>query len=214
MRLIQSHSAHTRLYTFSKLKGLSTERHVRMIKYWFKLVDVSNRNCLLNAVYNSMLSDMTKSASTKTQWLAKVKDLLDHTGFSEIWNSPKSVRMETFIPMFKMRLIDNFIVYLRTGLESNYSMTLYREINSTFELQSYLLKIHNSKRRQALSKLRLLSHGLLIETGRHIGIERQNRKCAFCNTNDIEDEYHFVLICPLYNDIRSNYILKILCKSP
>ena len=92
-----------------------------------------------------MLSDMTKSASTKTLWLAKVKDLLDHTGFSEIWNSPNSIRMETFIPVFKMRLIDNFIVELRTGLESNSSMTLYREINSTFELQSYLLKIHNSK---------------------------------------------------------------------
>ena len=193
---------------------LIIERHVRIIKYWFKLVDVSNTNCILNAVYNSMLSDMTKSTSTRTQWLAKVKDLLDHTGFSEIWNSPNLIRMETFIPLFKMRLIDNFIVELRIGLESSFSMTLYREINYTFELQSYLLQIHNSKQRQALSKLRLSSHGLLIETGRHIGIERQNRKCTFCNTNDIEDEYHFVLKCPLYNDIRSHYIKRYFVNHP
>ena len=33
---------------------LIIERHVRIIKYWFKLVDVSNTNCILNAVYNSM----------------------------------------------------------------------------------------------------------------------------------------------------------------
>ena len=161
-----------------------------------------------------MLSDMTKSTSTRTQWLAKVKDLLDHTGFSEIWNSPNLIRIKTFIPLFKMRLIDNFIVELRIGLESSSSMTLYREINHTFELQSYLLQIHNSKQRQALSKLRLSSHGLLIETGRHIGIERQNRKCTFCNTNDIEDEYHFVLKCPLYNDIRSNYIKRYFVNHP
>ena len=122
--------------------------------------------------------------------------------------------METFIPIFKMRLIDDFIVEVRTGLESNSSMTFYREINCAFELQSYLLKIHNSKQRQALPKLRLSSHGLLIQTGGHIGIERQNRKCNFCNTNDLEDEYHFVLICPLYDDIRSNYIKRYFVNHP
>ena len=184
------------------------------MKYWFKLVDSSNSNCILNAVYNSMLSDMTKTALTRTLWLSKVKDLLDQNCFSETWYNPNSIRKDSFIPTLKRRLTDNFIVELRRGLNSSTSMTLYREINTTFDLQSYLLKIQNSKQRQALSKLRLSSHGLLIETGRHSGIARENRTCAFCNTNDIEDEYHFVLICPLYNDSRISFIKKIVYESP
>ena len=58
-------------------------------------------------------------------------------------------------------------------------MTLYREINTNFDLQSYLLKIQNSKQRQALSKLRLSSHDLLIETGRHSGIAIEEKIQSF-----------------------------------
>ncbi len=29
-----------------------------------------------------------------------------------------------------------------------------------------------------------------------------------CNSNDIEDDYYFVIVCPLYTDIRKMYIGK------
>jgi len=32
--------------------------------------------------------------------------------------------------------------------------------------------------------------------------------------NDLEDEYHFVLICPLYNDLRTTYIKKYYFRRP
>ena len=35
-----------------------------------------------------------------------------------------------------------------------------------------------------------------------------------CNLNEIEDEYHFILQCPLYNDIRMKFILKYYHKRP
>ena len=37
-------------------------------------------------------------------------------------------------------------------------------------------------------------------------LERNLRFCLICNTQDIEDEYHFTLICNNYNDIRKKYI--------
>ena len=45
---------------------------------------------------------------------------------------------------------------------------------------------------------------LNAERGRYVNIERNQRKCVLCVHNDIEDEYHFVLICPKYNGIRKN----------
>ena len=88
-----------------------------------------------------MLSDMTNTTSTRISWLSKVKDLLDHNGFSEIWYNPNFIRKDSFIPSLKGRLTDIFIVDLRKCLDSSTSMTLYREINTTFDLQSYLLNI-------------------------------------------------------------------------
>ncbi len=49
--------------------------------------------------------------------------------------------------------------------------------------------------------MRISSHNLRIETGRY---DRPNktpidqRKCLYCSTQEIEDEFHFVLKCTLY----------------
>ena len=48
------------------------------------------------------------------------------------------------------------------------------------------------------------SHTLAIETGRHAKpkIAKEERKCRYCNLDDVEDEKHFLLKCPLYNEER------------
>ena len=76
-----------------------------------------------------------------------------------------------------------------------------------FEISEYLLQIKNRKYRQILSRIRLSSHQLAVEKGRHINIERNQRKCPLC-ISDIEDEFHFILICPEYIDLRKTYIDK------
>ena len=51
------------------------------------------------------------------------------------------------------------------------------------------------------------SHRLEIEMGRWAKPERiefDDRKCKLCNK--LEDEFHVVLECPLYDDIRKQYI--------
>ena len=43
------------------------------------------------------------------------------------------------------------------------------------------------------------NHKLLFETGRHLRpkLERNQRKCFTCK-DEIEDELHFIMKCPLY----------------
>ena len=55
---------------------LSIERYMRIIKCWFKLLDVSTSKCILNTVYNRMLLDITKATPPRQEsWLhlAEVK---------------------------------------------------------------------------------------------------------------------------------------------
>ena len=49
------------------------------------------------------------------------------------------------------------------------------------------------------------SHQLMIEKGRHIGIPREIRFCIHCRY-EIECEFHFLLKCPLYNNLRQQFI--------
>ena len=81
----------------------------------------------------------------------------------------------------------------------------YRNIAS-FDLQYYLEVVNVKKFRVAMSRLRVSSHRLEIETGRW-GRNRKeltDRKCNLCNI--LEDEYHFVFECPAYIEIRNQYI--------
>ena len=61
--------------------------------------------------------------------------------------------------------------------------------------------------------IRLSCHNLNIERGRHGKFPREDRLCMYCNTSDVEDEYHFCLICPNYHSLQSLIYFKILLRS-
>ena len=86
---------------------------------------------------------------------------------------------------------------------------------SDFSFKTYLDNIYVKKYRQALSRLRLSSHRLAIETGRWSGPTRiplDERRCQICDK--LEDEYHFILECQLFNEFRQQYIKKYYWKRP
>ena len=74
-----------------------------------------------------------------------------------------------------------------------------------FEEYFYCLR---PRPRTILCKFRCSSHNLLIEQGRHMNIERMHRLWQNCNSNVIEDEYHFLLACPACRHLRIKYLKK------
>ena len=60
------------------------------------------------------------------------------------------------------------------------------------EMENYLCTMENIWDRTALSKFRLSNHDLMIEKGRHQGLEEQQRHCPFCE-NTVETEQHFLM---------------------
>lgn len=62
-----------------------------------------------------------------------------------------------------------------------------------------------------ITRWRLSSHNLSVESGRHYGIPRDQRICPICNT-EVENEHHAIFICVLYTEIRifhsQYYLLK------
>ena len=90
----------------------------------------------------------------------------------------------------------------------------YREFKTNFELSTYLQKVESPKLRKFLSKIRLSSHNLNIEEGRHRDEARARLICNLCEKHDIEDEYHFIIVCPINNNIRVKFIKKYFFQRP
>ena len=81
--------------------------------------------------------------------------------------------------------------------------------------EKYLHDIKNAKSRQSLTKFRLSNHMLNIEKGRHTTPKtpKELRFCPFC-PNKVEDEVHFLLICPTYRVPRTEMINTIARETP
>ena len=80
-------------------------------------------------------------------------------------------------------------------------------------MQLYLKKPIPKKLQNCISRFRLSSHSLSIETGRYHNIAQTNRLCPICHI-DIQDEFHFILKCPMYNDLRKLYIKPFYFERP
>ena len=84
----------------------------------------------------------------------------------------------------------------------------YKHLKSLLEVEKYLSEDLDFKFRTILANFRCSSHDLMIEKGRHNGIDRMYRFCPICLKRSvfvIEDEYHFVMVCPEYEQIRYEY---------
>ena len=64
--------------------------------------------------------------------------------------------------------------------------------------------------------MRLASNKLKIDTGRYAvnEVNREQRICTLCVLREIEDDFHFVIKCPVYSAIRSKYISHSIYRRP
>ena len=84
-------------------------------------------------------------------------------------------------------------------------LSTYRTFKTNLDPERYLT-VNVYDHRVMLSRLRCSSHALRIETDRKNDIVRNERLCTLCNLHEIEDEYHFVLICSFFTTFRDKYI--------
>jgi hypothetical protein len=185
-------------------------RHCRIIKYWCKLVNTEN--VIMRKIYRLMMDDLNDG---RVNWLSNVKTLLGDCGYSFIWHDQCELNLKDFHLSFKRRLIDIFIQSWYASLNASKSLCTYRFFKDSFDT-SFYLSVLPKKYRQSLSRLRLSSHCLRVETERYNAnrLDRNERHCVFCDKPDIEDEYHFVLVCSLYVDLRKKYIGNYYYKRP
>ena len=132
----------------------------------------------------------------------------------EAWLNQSVGDVKLFLYIVKQRLKDTFIQNWNARLYDSSRALFYRNFN-IFCYKKYLDHVTTEKFRFALTRLRLSSHRLEVEVGRWAkpnAIAFENRLCSTCEK--LEDEFHFILECTRYIDLRNSLIPKYFRSRP
>ena len=183
-------------------------RMYKIVKYWLKLLSTSN--CILKNCYREQLYNF---CNIRSSWIYQLQQLLFNLGLNEIWYNQDNLIIDTNLLLFvKTRIYDQAKQTLNDQLNVSSKCYLYKYIVNNVCLQNYLTKHMNF--RVYLTRLRLSSHNLFVEVGRYHGVNRLDRKCTLCTLNITEDEFHFVLQCESYRDLRRQFIKPYYYRRP
>ena len=191
---------------------LSQYRIYAIIKYWLKILRARETK-YVKYCYDMMLNDLELHPH-KNNWASDVKQVLDKLGLSYVWINQCVENENIFLSIVKQRIKDCYIQTWNGNINTSSRANSYK-LFCDFGFKHYLKCITIKKFRCALAKIRLSSHRLNIETGRWNRpnpIPIHERKCSFCD--HLEDEYHFILECPLYATLRKTYICSYYTKRP
>ena len=189
---------------------IRTTRLSRVVKYWLRLLALP-RQRLTSMCYTFQYREAEKD---KSCWAYDIKQLLCSVGLGEAWFNQGVGCVHRFLNLFKQRCRDIAIQEWQASLQLVSKLDTYRKIKIEFGMSCYLSVIDKHYLKNALCKFRISAHRLRIETGRWLHNNRAERICIFCSLNEIEDEFHFMLICPFYNDLRHQYLPQYCYTNP
>ena len=140
--------------------------HQSMIKYWFRLISLPSDRLAAHC-YWSMFEN-----SINNPWLNTVKNIIHSTGQFTIWYDQKSLASERrqilrshekmVIKVLKFNSLQNS----SEKMSEETKLTLLYNSNNSHKLAQHLCCIDSRKKRSLLSKLRLGTLDLEIESGR------------------------------------------------
>ena len=199
------------VYSECHVYPLYITRTFRIINYWLKIMSLDEQNPV-KIMYSIILNiSYREKAKPAFSWIENVKNTLFKYGFGYIWENQDYVKYDiSFIHRFKTTVTDSFWQENNGNINELSNNRLYRNLN--LESIDYLNLLPNNFIRIAITKLRLGSHYFMIERGRWKKLELIDRLCIFCN--EIEDEYHIVMCCKRYNNLRKKYLPKTLIDKP
>ena len=127
---------------------------------------------------------------------------------------------------FRSHLEECFCKHWEIERRNNHKLNdLYNNCKHEFRMEAYVRQSHKCYH-ESLAAMRISSHNLHIETGRHTLTSRHRYICRGCITDDIdtiegflnlpecvlqlEDEIHVLFDCEYYSDVRNHIAIEDL----
>ena len=184
--------------------ALHLRRNLNVIKYWLRMLNLQADDPLRNA-FDTLVQLHNLGQSN---WWTEVTTLLASLEISDPESHELNLAnknnklLDTLKEKVHSTHMENCMARIKSNIEGK--LRIFRTFKQDYCMEGYLLLLPNLKHMSTIARFRMSSHTLAIETGRHAKpkIAKEERRCRYCNLDDVEDEKHFLLKCPLYNEER------------
>ena len=191
-------------------------KHV--VKYWHRLAGMPE-NSILRAAANE---SKNLYLSHQPSWIGGIEALLASSDLGKYFNEPSTISGNNLAECVSKRAKDEFIEYWKGQIDPTRNSKMpgkisqgnggklrtYKCFKNIFGLEKYLINVKNSASRASMTRFRISAHELMIEKGRYLGLNVNDRQCPVCKS-DIEDEIHFFANCTHYQSRRKLMFDKI-----
>lgn len=142
------------------------------------------------------------TVNTPNSWAWKTRDLLISLGLDLYWNMGSPVPMELIQFYIREDSKDKW----RSQLAAKEKLRVYKKVKLTMCVSPYVAANVPRKQRSLIARLVCGCLRLRVETGRYSNELFAERSCTVCTTGETEDEEHFLLRCPAYDDLRAGIV--------
>ena len=198
------------VYTEMARYPITINSSVNCIRYWLKLLQMENHRLPKKAY--SVLYQLDRKG--KETWASKIRICLTQNGFGYVWIYQGVGNTKTFLRILKERLIDCKWQHVQAHLSESDRFTFYslicpKERNLPRHL-SIDIKRHL---KSILTKFRFGVSNINVHCLRYKTYNQRQLLCPYC-TNTEENELHFILCCPLYENARKQFIREKYYRTP
>ena len=182
------------------------ERRIKnIVTYWNRLIKMDN-NRLTKHVINdeySMQNDNT--------WCADIKEIFAWLDLVDVFSDKTMCDLNDVIVKISTKSQNQW----RNNVQQKPKLRTYMLFKDELRTEEYIKQHLNKRKRSLLAQTRLGILPLHIETGRYNNTPFDNRKCTICNTDVLEDEFHFIMSCPNYINLRTKLFneAKSICEN-
>ncbi len=180
-----------------------------MIKYWQRIEGEEVSDLLRATIDLNKNEQMTG----KQSWTRMIRYLLKYTDIDP--DGPDCCK--NLAKVFKQKIQTQYKDWWSRELKNTSKLDFYEKHKKQFKFEPYLDTIPKGPR-VSITKLRVSNHCLPVEIERYHKNpkKREERKCSICVSEEIANEYHYLLRCTNseISAIRERFFINIRKKIP
>ena len=162
-------------------------RYLCMCRYWNRMIRMDDER-LVKKIFNNDYLACDKN------WCSDIRDVFIKLDMGDMYHQKRVCIMQEV----KLKLMNLNKQEWELEVSNKPKLRTYTLFKTELSTENYICHYMHKRNRSLLSQFRLGILPLHIETGRYTNTPLENRICKQCELNEVEDEYHFLISCPIY----------------
>ena len=183
---------------------------INCVRYWLKLLEMEDHR-LPKKAYNKLYNI---DRNGKHTWATNIRLCLSRNGFGYVWLNQGVGNVQQFLRSLKERIIDCNWQHLYGHIDDSERFQFYSMICTKQQNMAYHLSINMKRHLKCIfTKFRFGVTNINTHFFRYRQHTQAQFLCPYCKNTE-ENEVHFVLCCPLYTNLRRQYIKEKYYRNP